>query len=446
MAKGEYPLSPKSASSLLPGQFWDIPLSDGRHACGRVLARIPAGQSGSRMSFIAGLLDWVGTAPPTADTIAGAGVLDVGYAHVRAITSIGSAILGQRDLALDGLRAPDDVVSYYGDAALQSQAEFIFVLGSPLPKFERRGVASPLTKEMLRPFTTPGVVQFGQLSIRDMKRLAAFLETQPDVGLRVFGSPDITDLEFLRWFPKLSDLSIDYLYELESLDGLRHLPSNVQSLAIGDTRKKLDLSDIRPFTELRSLRVEGAKKNLDSIGSLVQLEELSLRSITLPDLSTLTSLDALRSLELKLGGTKDLTLLPSVGQLEHLEIWQVRGLVDISSIGELPHLRYLFLETLSRIEQLPDFSHSQALERIHIEGLKGLTSVEQVSNAPNLRDLVLDVPQLGLEDIRCLAGHQTLKRASVGLGSVKRNDAAQELLGLPHVTEYKPAWRQICDA
>lgn len=33
-----YPFEPKSNAYLLPGQFWGVPLSDGRWACGRVLA------------------------------------------------------------------------------------------------------------------------------------------------------------------------------------------------------------------------------------------------------------------------------------------------------------------------------------------------------------------------------------------------------------------------
>ena len=34
----KYPFEPKSNAHLMPGQFWGVPLSDGRWACGRVLA------------------------------------------------------------------------------------------------------------------------------------------------------------------------------------------------------------------------------------------------------------------------------------------------------------------------------------------------------------------------------------------------------------------------
>ena len=445
MTEIEYPFVPKSSAKLQPGQFWGIPLSDGRFACGRVMAAIPKGESGSNTSFIAGLLDWVDTEPPSEESIAGAKLLETGQAHVRAITSTSSQILGERDLKLDKLEAPSHITSYYGDAAMQARAEFVLVLGSPLPTFERRNVGHPLKRSQLKPFTTPGVVQCGELSTRDMKRLAKFLESQEDVGLRVFGSRETVDLEFLQWFPNLTDLTVDNLYELKSLDGLRHLPSNMRSLGIGDSRKKLDLAVIERFTELRSLHIEGAKTNIEVIGSFTSLEELSLRSVTLPDLSTLTSLHGLRSLELKLGGTKDLDLLPQVGKLEHLEIWQVKGLTDLSPIADLKHLRYLFLETLNHVESLPDLRGLEVLERLQISGMKLLKSIEPISRAPNIRHLVLSAPQLRVPDMEALIDHPTLESASIGLGSVKRNDEVSELLGLPDVWGYKPGWREICD-
>jgi hypothetical protein len=34
----DYPFVPRTNATLVPGQFWSIPLTDGRFACGRVLA------------------------------------------------------------------------------------------------------------------------------------------------------------------------------------------------------------------------------------------------------------------------------------------------------------------------------------------------------------------------------------------------------------------------
>jgi len=59
----EYPFEPKSNTHLLPGQFWGVPLSDGRWACGRVLAvktQPDAYFPGNSRTFLAALMYWQG--------------------------------------------------------------------------------------------------------------------------------------------------------------------------------------------------------------------------------------------------------------------------------------------------------------------------------------------------------------------------------------------------
>ncbi len=103
-----YPFVPKSKTYLRPGDFWAIPLRDGRFACGRVLGLeyepppFPGSTLGSR-SFVAGLMNWCADLPPTADSIAGAQLLAQGAAHIRTVVETGGAVLGNRDLALDGI-------------------------------------------------------------------------------------------------------------------------------------------------------------------------------------------------------------------------------------------------------------------------------------------------------------------------------------------------------
>jgi hypothetical protein len=103
-----YPFEPKSIAYLRAGQFWAVPLSDGRSGCGRVLYvpdrsdPQPSLYLNTRI-FVGGLMDWSGDEPPTARAIAGCKLLEQGRVHVAAITDTGSKILGQRDLELDGL-------------------------------------------------------------------------------------------------------------------------------------------------------------------------------------------------------------------------------------------------------------------------------------------------------------------------------------------------------
>jgi len=92
----DYPFEPKSNAYLEPGQFWGIPLSDGRFACGRILAvprePDPFFPVNSR-TFLAGLLDWVSREPPTSATIAGARLFKQGFAHVLTIRRNGRLVL-----------------------------------------------------------------------------------------------------------------------------------------------------------------------------------------------------------------------------------------------------------------------------------------------------------------------------------------------------------------
>ncbi len=116
-----YPFEPRSNAYLKPGQFWGVPLSDGRWACGRVLAVTAASDGvfrGNSRSFLAALLDWEGDEPPTADGIAGRRVVAQGWAHVRTIRESGGQVLGERDLDLDGIRGLREVTHRAGGTVM----------------------------------------------------------------------------------------------------------------------------------------------------------------------------------------------------------------------------------------------------------------------------------------------------------------------------------------
>lgn len=428
---------------LRPGQFWSVPLSDGRFGCGRVLNVDRAPGYGSRTWFLGAVLDWVDAEPPTAESIAGAPVLEVGHAHIDVITSDGGAVLGEAPLT-EVPPASEQVMGYWGGGYTRKRAERRFVAEDPPPTAERRFIGSPLTDEMLAPSATGrGIVQFGYEPLEDDEypRLAAWLEDYPEMTLRVYSSPAIRDLEFLRFFPSLQSFAADGLWNLESLDGLRHLPETLQELGLGATKRQLDLRILEGFPSLKWLYLEKQHKGIEVVSQLTSLDGLTLRSITLPDLSLLLPLESLRSLDIKLGGTNDLSLLPRVGRLRYLELWRIRGLSDVSAAGALPHLRHLFLQALAQVSALPDFAEARALRRIHLETMKGIRDLRPIATAPALEELVLgEMPQLQPEDLTPLVGHPTLRAVTAHLGGAKKNSAAQAVLGLPQV-EYTWDWR-----
>jgi hypothetical protein len=399
--------------------------------------------------FVAGLMDWLGDKPPTAETIAGARLLEVADAHVRLIQQDGGAILGKRPLYADELVMPDEIRSTWGYGYLKLRAEHLLLKGDQPPTSEIRAVGSPLTDEMLRPFNARnGVVQFqSMMTDPDFRRLAEWLRAYPHLRLRAYGSYDgsIASLEFLQHFPFVHRFAADALYHsLQSLDGLRHLPDDLDELTIGWTKNKLDLSVLRRFTDLKTLYLEGQTKGIEVLSELRRLEDLTLRSITLPDLTLLLPLDNLLALDLKLGGTRDLGLLPRVGKLRYLELWMVKGLTDISAIGHLPNLRYLFLQALRRVEALPDLRQALDLRRVHLETMKGIRDLGPLATAPALEELLLvDMGHLQPEDLRVLAGLPKLKAVTAGLGSLKKNHAAEALLGLPDTKQLKGDWREV---
>jgi hypothetical protein len=132
-----YPFEPVSNRYLVPGQYWAIPLTDGRFACGRVLA-VPAYEQ-SRVLAVVGLMDWVGARPPNDGDLAGRKIVRFGLAHVKAINQNGGAILGLRPLALDGIEAPEIVdidavilenrMPSWGFGVIRRMAERRFVKG-----------------------------------------------------------------------------------------------------------------------------------------------------------------------------------------------------------------------------------------------------------------------------------------------------------------------------
>jgi len=101
-----YPFEPKSAVRLRPGDFWPIPISGERFGCGRVIALKNPGQTGARSMLIAGLMNWIGSAPPTSGDLAGCRTVQQAQVHLRSILETGGVILGHRALALE-LIEPD---------------------------------------------------------------------------------------------------------------------------------------------------------------------------------------------------------------------------------------------------------------------------------------------------------------------------------------------------
>src|SRR5262249_53654652 len=95
-------------------------------------------------------------------------------------------------------------------------------------------------------------------------------------------------------------------------------------------------------------------------------------------------------------------------------------------------LEYLFLQALRNVQTLPSLARLPSLRRLHLETMKGLTDLRSVAEAPALEELLtIDMRQLAPEAFRPFVGHPSLRRLTVGLGSLRKNKVVTDLMRLP---------------
>ena len=307
-----------------------------------------------------------------------------------------------------------------------------------------RTVEFPLTEDQLLPLDPRCsrvqflIYSFSSLPTEaDLVRLSDFLSAYPKVALRVVAHTEITDLDFLQHFPFLESFDFE-LYGLKNLDGLRYLPENLRFLFVGQTKGRFSLKFLTRFPQLETLFVEGHSKDFEAVGTLKGLRDLTLRSITVPSLEPLTGLSELWSLDIKLGGTKNLEALHRLPNLKYLELWMIRGLNDLDPIADVIGLQYLFLKDLARVTRLPAMRKLNQLRRVDLVGLRALRDLSPLMEASSLEELhVYEAGQMQPEDFAVLRGHPALQRFSGGAGSLRKTREIKQMLGLPQATRGK---------
>ena len=276
---------------------------------------------------------------------------------------------------------------------------------------------------------------------------------RPDIELRVYGFySSICDLSFVTRLPnvrrftanclmravgvenlsslkQLEELSVG-IYSLENFDFLTTLPVGMKSLFLGATKsKKPRLDALNRFRSLRKLYIEGQQNGIVVLAELQELEELTLRSISTPDLEYLARLPRLWSLDIKLGGIRNLSAIAGRENIKYLELWQIRGLSDISFISCLTGLQLIFLQALRNVSSIPDLSKLARLRRLYLENMKGLRDISAIRYAPALEQFIhvaaQNIRPVQYED---LVTHPTLEELHIGFGSKTKNDQFESLV------------------
>jgi hypothetical protein len=279
------------------------------------------------------------------------------------------------------------------------------------------------------------------------------LARRPEVEIRVYGFYSlICDLSFLSHLKNLRRFSADCLhkasgiehlaglekletlsvgiYALENFDFLRMIPAGLRELALAKTKsKKPRLDEVGRFRSLQRLYLEGQQRGIEVLSSLATLERLTLRSISTNDLGYLERLDRIWSLEVKLGGINDFSTLEGKECLKYLELWQIRGLRDLSFISSLSGLQYVFLQALRNVIAIPDLSRLVKLRRLSLENMRALVDVSALWSSPSLTEFIhVSANNMQPEQYEDLDKISTLERVLVGFGSKKRNQEFEAMM------------------
>lgn len=269
---------------------------------------------------------------------------------------------------------------------------------------------------------------------------------RPDIQARVWGfNRSICDLSFLRLLTNVRHLAIDCLHgqvtgienialisdleslsvgiwQLEDFDFLNDISPRLRSLALHQTRsKKPNLALLQRFLELDTIYLEGQQKDIDVLARLSELKDVTLRSISTAGLDYLKPLRNMWSLDIKLGGIRDLSAIRGMANIKYLELWQVKGLSDVSVIGELPGLQNLFLQSLPNVHALPSLSLLYSLRRIEFMNMKGLRDLTPLEFAPALEEFAMvEGFKNEPEDLYPVLRNPSLRRVSAGFSSLKK--------------------------
>ena len=238
-----------------------------------------------------------------------------------------------------------------------------------------------------------------------------------------------TGVEHIACLENLEELSIG-IYSLDSFDFLNQLPSTIKSLSLLATKsKKPKLQNLSRFRSLTQLYLEGQQQGIEVLSELNKLEDLTLRSITTEGLGYVSMLPRLWSLDIKLGGLKNLSAIAGKESIKYLELWQIRGLSDIGVVSSLSGLQSLFLQSLINVRVIPDLSKLYNLRRLYLANLKGLKDVSAIVHAPALEEFLhISAQNIQPEMYKGLMSMASLKYVHVGYGSRKKNEEFNALV------------------
>lgn len=153
-----------------------------------------------------------------------------------------------------------------------------------------------------------------------------------------------------------------------------------------------ELSALSGLTALESLNLRGTQiSSLSALLNISALKHLDLRDAKVSDLSALSNLVGLKSLNLTGCPISELSMLSGLKGLRYLNL-TFTSVSDISSLSSLKNLQYLYLGR-TRVHNISALSELSNLKFLNLT----MTQVYDIGPLLNLRDLSLQADQATLE-------------------------------------------------
>lgn len=279
-----------------------------------------------------------------------------------------------------------------------------------------------------------------------------FFSRRPDVELRVYGHySSVCDLAFAQELTHVRRFAADCLQSAKNVDAiaamrqlealslgildlqdfslLEKVPATLTTLVLGETRsKKPHLEPLGRLRALRVLSIHGHNKGIDVLGTLRNLEQLTLRAVTTADLNFLAPLQRLWSLAIKLGGIASFGGIEGKESLKYLELWQIRGLGDVDIVASLPGLQRLFLQSLPLVKALPRLDGNHDLRRVVLENLRGCVDFSALETASALEEFALiQGERQQPEQLLPVLRNPAVRGAAAFFGSQRRNQEFERM-------------------
>ena len=207
---------------------------------------------------------------------------------------------------------------------------------------------------------------------------------------------------------------------------VNHIPKH-KTLVVLAERERHDLrEELHRFPCVR-VSINGTPDNLAALSDYPEIEEVSLRSCDVSDLSALRGLSRLRRLDVAFGPLSSLELSFCSSTLEFLALSRLRRLKDLSTLPLMPKLEHLVVSHIHSFVP-PDFRLFPNLRQLSVWNTNW-QSLNWLVHLPHLETLHISQIKVEDKDWKPIPGLKRLRHLH-GMQNVFRSAACKEFIEL----------------